>query len=229
MIISGIHKTSLIDYPRKICTVLFTRGCNFLCGYCHNPELVDPKKFRPRIPLYKIFEHLKKRRGKIEAVTITGGEPTIYKDLPKFITKIKQLGYPVKLDTNGSNPKMLQQLIDYRLIDYIAMDIKGPIEKYYTITGRRININKIKTSVELIKKSNISYEFRITVVPTLYDKLDFSKIGQWLKGTKKLYLQKFRPNITLNPVFQQIKPYTEKEFWEFKQILQKTIKKVIIR
>lgn len=249
MIISGIQKTSLIDYPRKICTVLFTRGCNFFCGFCHNPELVLPQKFRARIPLYKIFAHLKKLRGKIEGVVITGGEPTIHKDLPDFIKKIKRLGYAVKLDTNGTNPKMLQKLINQKLIDYVAMDIKGPLEKYHTITGRRINIDKIKESVKIIKQlslnpstlskvegrnyphqsASIQYEFRTTVVPTLHEKSDFIKIAKWLSGTNKYYLQKFRPALTLNQHLQKIKPFTEKEMQEFKRILQKRIKKVIIR
>lgn len=229
MIISGIQKTSLIDYPRKICTILFSRGCNFSCGFCHNPELVDPKKFRSKIPVYKIFEHLKKRKGKIDAVTITGGEPTIYPDLPKFIAKIKKLDYAIKLDTNGTNPKLLQKLIDNNLLDYIAMDIKNSPEKYAKTTNRKISVNKIKQSVEIIKNSNIQYEFRTTVVPTLHKKSDFIKIAHWLSGTEKYYLQKFRPNLTLEPSFQNIKPYTKKEFLKFKQILQRKIKKVIIR
>lgn len=229
MIISGIQKTSLIDYPRKICTVIFTRGCNFLCGFCHNPELVLPLKFRAKIPQYKIFEHLRKRKGKIEAVVITGGEPTIYPDLPKFITKINKLGYLVKLDTNGTNPRMLDVLIKKNLLDYIAMDIKNSPEKYTNTTNRKISINKIKQSVEIIKNSHLQYEFRTTVVPTLHKKSDFIKIGKWLRGAEKYYLQKFRANITLDPNFQKIKPYTEDELQKFKQILQKAIQKVIIR
>lgn len=229
MIISGIQKTSLIDYPRKICTVLFTRGCNFSCGFCHNPELVIPKKFASKIPNKEILSFLESRTRKIDAVTITGGEPTLHKDLPDFIEKIKDMGYSVKLDTNGSNPKMLSNLLRRNLIGYIAMDIKNSPRKYKKTTSSGVSFQKIKRSVEIIKNSSIPYEFRTTVIPTLHDKKSFEDIGKWLKGSKLLILQNFRPGKHIDPTFANIDPYTQKELKEFKKILTLYIKNIKIR
>lgn len=229
MIISGIQKTSLIDYPRKICTVLFTRGCNFSCGFCHNPELVIPKQFIPKISTNEILIFLKKRTKKIDAVTITGGEPTLHKDLPNFIQKIKNMGYLVKLDTNGSNPQMLQKIVNKKIVDYIAMDIKNSPRKYKKTTNSRIDFKNIKQSVEIIKASNISYEFRTTVIPTLHDKKSFEDISKWLKGSRLLILQQFRPGKHIDLGFANINPYTQKELKEFKNILAPYINKIKIR
>lgn len=240
MIISGIQKTSLIDYPRKICTVLFTRGCNFFCGFCHNPELVIPKKYNKKIPNKEILEFLEKRKEKIDAVTITGGEPTIHKDLPRFIKKIKDLGYLVKLDTNGSNPQILKELINQKLINYIAMDVKNSPRKYRCTIQRKIDLRKIRRSVELIKnvcvgqhpgprRSALDYEFRTTVIPILHDKKSIEDIGKWLRGVKLLIIQQFRPGKHIDPEYKKIKPFTQKQLKEFKKILSKYIQKVQIR
>lgn len=220
---------SLIDYPGKICTVLFTRGCNFFCGFCHNPELVIPKQYTKRIPLYQIFYFIKKRKSKIDAITITGGEPTIYKDLPKFISKIKKLGYLVKLDTNGSNPKMLQQIIKLNLIDYIAMDVKNSPQEYCKTVQRKIDLKKIKQSIKIIKNSDIKYEFRTTVIPTLHDQKSIEGIGKLLKDSHILYLQQFRAGKHIDPRFSKLKSFTKKELVKFKKILQKYIDLVYIR
>lgn len=229
MIIAGIQKTSLIDYPKKICTVLFVRGCNFFCGFCHNPELVIPKKYNKKIATSQIFDFLDKRKKLIEAVTITGGEPTIYKDLPTFIKKIRSRGYNIKLDTNGSNPIMLQQLIDEKLIDYIAMDIKNSPRKYTQTVCRKTNILDIKKSVSIIMRSNLDYEFRTTVIPTLHNAKDFTAIATWLAGANKYFLQNFRPGKTIDPQYHKLKPYTHKDLLEFKKVLSQTIKTVKIR
>lgn len=229
MIIAGIQKTSLIDYPKKICTVIFVRGCNFFCGFCHNPELVIPEKYNKKIALYQIFDYLNKRKKVIDAVTITGGEPTIYKDLPDFIKKIKRLGYKIKLDTNGSNPIMLKYLIDKKLVDYIAMDIKNAPNKYTKTICRDIDIKKIKQSVKIIMTCGIDYEFRTTVVPGLHTKTSFKNIGIWLKNANIYYLQKFRPGKTIDPVFSNLKTFTQDELIKFKAVLAPYIKNVKIR
>jgi pyruvate formate lyase activating enzyme len=135
MKIGGLQKFSLLDYPGKISAVVFTQGCNFRCPYCHNPELVDPERFQECIPEDEIFAFLETRRGKLEAVTVTGGEPTIQNGLSSFVRRIKDMGFMVKLDTNGSRPEVLEELIRHKLIDYIAMDIKAPLEKYEAVTG----------------------------------------------------------------------------------------------
>lgn len=135
MQIGGLQKFSLLDYPGKISAVVFTQGCNFRCPYCHNPELVDPARYQECLPEEEIFSFLETRRGKLEAVTVTGGEPTLQKSLAPFLRRIKDMGFLVKLDTNGSRPDVLEELLRQKLIDYIAMDIKAPLEKYEAVTG----------------------------------------------------------------------------------------------
>ncbi|OGD67803.1 anaerobic ribonucleoside-triphosphate reductase activating protein [Candidatus Berkelbacteria bacterium RIFCSPHIGHO2_12_FULL_36_9] len=241
MYISGLQKTSLIDYPENISAVIFTSGCNFNCGFCHNPELVNPKLYLPEIPEYKILDFLRKRKKVLDAVVITGGEPTIYPDLINFIKKIKKLGYLIKLDTNGTNPDIINNLITNNLIDYIAMDIKGPLDKYQEITGCLVDIGKIKQSIQIIKNIRVSprrspresalvdYEFRTTVVPTLHKKENFRSIGKMIKGAKKYYLQQFRPTKTLSPKFKTITPFSQSQLQEFKIIMEKYVKEVEIR
>ncbi|MFA4890546.1 MAG: anaerobic ribonucleoside-triphosphate reductase activating protein [Candidatus Paceibacterota bacterium] len=219
MLLGGLQKLTLIDYPGKIVATVFTIGCNFLCPFCHNPELVDPKliKNQPLISESEFFEFLKSRQGQLDGVCITGGEPTLHKDLADFLSKIKSLGFAVKLDTNGSHPEVLEKLIKEKLIDYIAMDIKAPIERYEEITGVA-NLEKIKQSVDLIRRladSGIDYEFRTTVVPKFHKKDDFIKIAEWLKGAKKYFLQQFYPTKTLDDCLKNEKSYSKEELNEF--------------
>ena len=190
MKIGGFLKTSLIDYPGgMISAVIFTQGCNFRCPFCHNPELVIPEKFGPLIPEEEIFEFLKGRRGQLQGVVITGGEPTIHSGLKSFIERVKALGFAVKLDTNGSNPEVLEELLP--LLDYISMDIKAPLEKYSHLAGVRVDILNVQRSIRLIRKSNIEYEFRTTFVKPLLDVGDFKGIGKLVAGAKRFALQKF--------------------------------------
>ncbi len=191
MIIGGLQKFSLIDYPGKTSAIIFTLGCNFRCRYCHNPELIIPEKYALEIPLSEIYNFLESRRGKLDAVCITGGEPTQHADLPEMIEKIKAMGFLVKLDSNGSNPEMLKNLIDKNLVDYIAMDIKAPLEDYSKITGRKVPVEKLKESIGLIMKSGIGYEFRTTAVKFLTSEDDLEKIARTITGAKNYYLQKF--------------------------------------
>jgi len=223
MIISGIQKNSLLDYTNKISTVLFTQGCNFKCGYCHNPQFNNLKKIA-ELDEEKVLKYLDKSKKIIDAVVITGGEPTLQKDLINFIKKIKKLNYLIKLDTNGSNPIMLKKIISENLIDYIAMDIKGPLEKYKLITNTNYNLNNIKKSIKLIIKSEIPHEFRSTILPFWHKKNDVKKMAELIKGSQKYYLQKFEPRDELvAPVFKTAKSYTKKEM----QSLAKVAKKII--
>jgi len=211
MEIGGLQKLTLIDYPGKIACTVFLIGCNFRCPWCYNPGLVLSKEIKKqsRISEKEFFKFLKERKNLLEGVCIGGGEPTIYKDLPQFIKKIKKLGYLVKLDTNGSNPKMLKFLIDKKLVDYVAMDVKAPKEKYQKIVGKKINIKNIEKSIEILKKSNCDFEFRTTVTPTLLQKEDILKIFKWIKPTRKYFLQNFRPEKTIDPEFEKIKSYQQ--------------------
>ncbi|NLT52481.1 MAG: anaerobic ribonucleoside-triphosphate reductase activating protein [Ignavibacteria bacterium] len=190
MKIAGIQKISLIDYPGNISTVLFTQGCNFRCIYCHNPQLVYPEFFQPIILLHDIFEYLEKRKNQIDAVVISGGEPTLHHDLPEFIIKIKKIGYKVKLDTNGSNPEMLDKLLSENLVDFIAMDIKHIPAKYKIICGVDININKIIESIKILDKSSINVQFRTTVMNEFHTKEDMDGISALIKKTIKI--QKYK-------------------------------------
>ncbi len=222
MTIAGLQKTTLIDYPGKIAATVFLAGCNFRCPWCYSPELVLPKKIRnqPRTSKEEFFSFLNKRKGLLDGIVLCGGEPTINKDLPEFIKKIKELGYAVKIDTNGSNPKMLKKLIDDNLIDYVAMDVKLPKEKYPKIFKGKIEVKDIEESIEILKNSKIDSEFRTTVVPTIHTKEDFLKIAKWIGGPKvKYYLQNFRPEKTIDPKFEKIKPYPDEYLLEIQKAI----------
>jgi len=192
MKIGGFQRFSLIDYPNKISCIVFTQGCNFRCPYCYNPELVYPEFFTTPLKEEAIFDFLKRRKGRLEAVVITGGEPTIQPDLTEFIEKIKKMDYFVKLDTNGSNPHILKELIKSKLIDYIAMDIKAPPEKYSLLSGRDVDISLIFESMKIIENSSLEYEFRTTFVPSLLSEVDILRIKNMIKDKKRYRIQKFR-------------------------------------
>ncbi len=229
MKIGGLQKVSLIDYPDAICAVVFLQGCNFQCSYCHNPELVDPKLFGPCLEEKKTLEFLATRVGKLDAVTITGGEPTIQKDLLSFIMKIKKLGFAVKLDSNGTQPKVIKELIDAKLLDFIAMDIKAPLEKYRSIVKVPVDSNLIEESIRLILKSKIPHEFRTTVVKSQLAAKDILAIAQLISGAKRYALQKFAPTKTLNKKFLKEKSYPDDELEKIKKRLEKEIPFVILR
>ena len=215
MIIAGLQKTTLIDFPGKLACTVFLAGCNFRCPWCYSAELVLPLRIieQPRINEKEFFDFLRQRQGKLEGVVICGGEPTINKDLPQFAEKIKNLGYAVKLDTNGSNPEMLANLIDMKLIDYAAMDIKTSDESavYSHIINEGVKMDDIRKSVEILKQNKIDFEFRTTVVPKAHTKADFVEIAKWIGGPEvKYYLQSFRPEKTIEPEFEKVRPFEEK-------------------
>ena len=216
MRIGGIQKMTLIDFPGKIATTVFTVGCSFRCGFCHNPELVLAEQFpEPNEMEKEFFEHLQKRQGKLEGVCITGGEPTIQTDIVKFIRKIKFMGYAVKLDSNGTQPAVLQKLLDEKLLDYIAMDIKHTPDRYDSATGVNFDIEKVKKSVRIIMESGVDYEFRTTVVPGLHSEEDFLKIADWIRGAKVYYLQSYREVRILD---ENLKKITEGKKIDLKKI-----------
>jgi len=222
MEIGGLQKVTLIDYPGKIACTVFVVGCNFRCPFCYSSELVIPEKIenQPRIKEADFFDFLKERQGLLEGVVICGGEPTINKDLPAFIKKIKKYNYLVKLDTNGSNPSMLAKLIKAKLIDYVAMDIKAPQKKYCEAAGRKVNVLDIEKSINILKNSKIEYEFRTTVVPGLLEKKDIIEIAKWIGPGGKYFLQNFRPEKTLNPAFEKIRPYKDDYLLEIKKAIE---------
>lgn len=208
MIIAGYQKLTLLDYPGKLATTVFTVGCSFRCSFCHNPELVLSSQFMVnRSAEREFFAFLKKRKGKLEGVCITGGEPAIQPDIVDFIRKIKKLGYFVKLDTNGTRPDVLRRLIGEKLIDFIAMDIKDQPRKYLRTAGiKNIKtqhaaslLDRVRLSVDLIKNSRIPYEFRTTVVPGIHSEKDFLSIAKWIKGADSYWLQRYQEKKMLDP------------------------------
>lgn len=229
MKIGGLQKLSLIDFPGILCCIVFTQGCNFRCPYCHNPELVLPEKFTPEIEIDSFFQFLKMRKKYLEGVSITGGEPTIHSDLLLFIEKIKNMGFKVKLDTNGSNPEILKKLFGKQLLDYISLDVKGPFDKYSEIAGVKVDNEKIKESIEIIKKAKIQYEFKTTVVKSQLSFDDFKKIGEIIKGAKLYFLQKFIPSKCVNPSFLKETTYSDEEFEKIKEIMNNYVEKCEIR
>lgn len=227
--IKGLHKVSLIDFPQNIAAVIFLGGCNFKCSYCHNPELVLKPAKQPSFNQKEILQYLEKRKNLLDGVVITGGEPTLHKDfLLEFLPKIKRLGLKIKLDTNGSLPQNLKEIIP--LTDYIAMDIKTSFEKYNEITNTKVNIQKIKESIEIIKKSGKDYEFRTTLMPSLVTKKDIQKITKEIKGAKKYTLQQLRKEKKMihNKVKQET-IYTKEDILQIKKLAKNEVLEVEIK
>lgn len=220
MKIGGLQKVSLIDYPGKICAVVFTRGCNFRCPFCHNASLVLPERFgADEVSEEEVFGFLEIRKGKLDAVVISGGEPTVQRDLPVFIGKIKSMGYEVKLDTNGTNPGVLEDLLRLNLLDYLAMDIKAPFDKYPVLAGRAVDIDSLRKSISLIMNSGLEYEFRTTMVRPFLGLEQVMEIGGFIPGAKKYVLQQFSAdgNLISREMFSSQRPYTEDEIAAFQE------------
>ena len=228
-IIGGVQKTTLIDFPGKVAAIVFTQGCNFRCGYCHNPSLLINKSELNNYTEEDFFSFLQTRTGKLDGVVITGGEPTLQSGLYDFIKKIKQMGFAVKLDTNGTNPDVIEKLLNNNLLDYIAMDIKAPLEKYENIVCRNIKQENILRSIHLIIKSKIDNEFRTTVIKSQLSPDDFEKIGQMINGAKRYYMQKFVPSEILDHNLINEQTYTDNEFKTICKNLKKYIEFVNFR
>jgi len=227
MKIKGLQKVTLIDYPEKIACTIFLFGCNFGCPFCHNPELVS-RELAEELRDYteeEILKFLENRRGLIDGVCITGGEPTLNPELPELMEKIKSLGYAIKLDTNGSNPDMLKTLINNKLVNYIAMDIKVPLSRYTEFCE---NPEKIKESINLIMQFP-DYEFRTTVLPKIHSKEDIIALANDIKGAKKYVIQQFRQGKTLNPDFKNEKTFSVEELNEMKNSIKNLIQNVKVR
>jgi pyruvate formate lyase activating enzyme len=229
MKIGGLQKISLIDYPGKICAIVFTQGCNFRCPYCHNPELVDPLRYGPVLSEAEVISFLGKRTGKLEAVSITGGEPTLQPDLEAFLQIVKNMGYLTKLDTNGSNPGVIENLMNKRLVDFWAMDVKAPLDKYQQVAGVKVDPREIQKSIALIIADGAEHEFRTTVVRSLLDHEDLVTIVKLIKGAKSFALQGFVPVKALNEHFLAENTYLPEEFSAFKKEFATRELRVIVR
>ncbi|WP_457623096.1 anaerobic ribonucleoside-triphosphate reductase activating protein [Persephonella sp.] len=228
--IGGLQKFTMIDYPSKISAVIFTQGCNLRCPYCHNRHLVLPEYFGRKLGEKEILEFLKSRIKMVEGVVISGGEPTIQEGIEDFIKKIKDLNFKVKLDTNGTNPLVLKKLVEEELVDYVAMDVKGSPSAYETISGKKVNLNYIRESIEILINSDIEYEFRTTLIKDLLTYNDIIKIGLMIKGAERYVLQNFIPSDTLiDRNFKKYSGFTEEERRKLKDRLKKFVKEIILR
>ena len=228
MKIGGLQKTSLLDYPGCISAIVWTIGCNFRCPFCYNKNLVLGNS-----EIYseeEIFSFLNKRKGLLEAVVITGGEPLLQDDIVDFASKIKNLDYLLKIDTNGCYPEKLKELINKKLVDYVAMDVKAPKNKYNQLTGVKTDLVKIEKSIEIIKTYAPDYEFRTTFVPQLLNKDDILEIAKWLKGAKNYFLQQYKNNPPLiSSDFNNVAPYSKEYLIETYNVIEPFFKKCEIR
>jgi len=220
MILDGLQKLTLLDFPDRMACTVFTHGCNFRCPFCHNASLVEGDN--AHLPVEEFEDFLKKRQGILDGVAITGGEPMLQKDLKDFIKMIKSYGYLVKLDTNGTYPEKLEELIDEGLVDYVAVDIKATPEKYAkTIGVENFDITPVKKTVEILKQGKVPYEFRTTVVKELHEAADFEIIGKWLEGAPRYFLQQFVDSGDL--IGEGMSAHSEETMKEFLGIVQKYI------
>lgn len=228
MNIQGFQKTTLLDYPQHVAATVFFGGCNFRCPFCHNGDLVLQAGQSPAFSVDEILTHLKKRKGILDGVCISGGEPTLQSDLSRFLDQIKNLGFLVKLDTNGYRPDVLKDLCRQGLVDYVAMDIKGAPSNYGSISGiSNFNIAYIQESIDFLMAKGSGFEFRTTVVKELHSKKDFEFIGAWIAKAPAYYLQGFQDSNHV--IYSGFSSYTRNELEEFQKILKKYIPLVEIR
>ncbi|MEK7189033.1 MAG: anaerobic ribonucleoside-triphosphate reductase activating protein [Patescibacteria group bacterium] len=227
MMIGGLQKSTLIDYPGKISAIVFTAGCNLNCGYCHNPEL---RQYSPRSSEEEVLSFLRKRANQLDAVTITGGEPTVQPDLPAFAAKLKGLGFLVKLDTQGTNPQMVRDMVHRGLVDYIAMDLKAPLERYAEVTNSFVDQDAIRESISLIMAEAPDYEFRTTIVAEQLGVGDIEEIGKLIQGAKRHYAQGFVASKSLNdPAFLSRRAPGPEEMEEMRRIMSAYVREAFIR
>jgi len=210
MRIGGLQASSMVDYPGTIAAVVFTVGCNFRCPYCHNPELVLETPER-EIPESEVLDFLRSRAGKLPGLVVTGGEPTMHERLPQFFAAVKALGYKTKLDTNGTHPAMLRDLVEKKLVDYVAMDIKAPLIKYARVVGAAVDMGAIRESVAYLLSGPVEYEFRTTVVKSQLSTADLRQMGREIMGARRYFLQQFNPGKTLHPTFRSMLSYERGE------------------
>lgn len=215
VILSGIQQFTMLDFPERVACIAFIPGCHFRCKYCHNPEFVLPEKIKEIkcsfVDEEVFFNFLDKRKNVLDGVVVSGGEPTVMRSLPDFIRKIKFLGFQVKLDTNGSNPQMIQELLDEGLLDYIAMDVKTTLKEYSDLAGDKVKPEAVAECIRIVKNSGIEYEFRTTLIKEVHSEKVLQGIAALVVGAKNMYLQLFRPEHTLDPSFESCHAFSVDE------------------
>lgn len=231
MLIAGLQKLTLLDYPGKIAAIIFTQGCNFACGYCHNPEMIPLLRVLPDDPQFEprnVLRFLSRRKNLLDGVVITGGEATLQPDLMTFMREIKGMGFLIKLDTNGSNPDVLEKIFERDLVDYVAMDIKHTSEKYRELVKNDCE-KTVGKSIALIMRSGVDYEFRSTILPACHSKHDLEEMGKMIRGAKRWYLQNFRPLRTLHKKFATALPFSPEELHTLEAVAKKYAEEVGVR
>jgi len=231
--IKGFDQMSLVDWDGMVATTLYTSGCNFRCPYCHNSGLVLFPDQYESIPVNEILDYVREHNDFIDGVVITGGEPCIHKNIGGFIKQLREVGVRVKLDTNGSFPELLESLIDKELLDYVAMDVKAPLDfdsysKSAGITDRR-TFEKVCDSIDLLMEGRVDYEFRMTVVPALHRASDLQRVAEQIKGARRFVLQNYVPRDTLDPAFLKETPYNAERLEEFKKMMAPMFDECLIR
>ena len=227
MKIHGLQKMTLLDFPGHVACTVFTGGCDFRCPFCHNFELVDGSA-SPLMEDEELIAFLEKRKGLLDGVAFTGGEPCLQKNLPDLMRRVKSMGYAVKLDTNGNHPEMLRRMMEEGLVDYVAMDIKNSPEKYAMTAGlEKLDLSAVKESVRLLMEGNVDYEFRTTVVAEFHEEEDFVVIGEWLKGAKAYYLQSFTDRDSVP--FGNLHAPSREEIYTFCRTVQRNIPNTHVR
>lgn len=233
MLISGVQPFTMLDYPGKSAAIVFAAGCQMRCGFCHNPEFVLPEKIRELqphfIPLSAVIRFLEERRGLLDGVVISGGEPTLAPDLADIIHSIRALGFLIKLDTNGARPDVIRNLLEKRLVNYVAMDIKTDPTEYHSLVGTKIEPTKLKESITLIKMSGVQYEFRSTLIKEYHTPQRLAAMREALTGAETWYLQNFRPRITLQPSFGGLHPFSSDEMSAIRDDCSRVVSHVFIR
>ncbi|MCB9798293.1 anaerobic ribonucleoside-triphosphate reductase activating protein [Candidatus Nomurabacteria bacterium] len=233
MLISAVQKFTMLDYPGKCACIVFTPGCNFRCGYCHNPEFVLPEEIQKIkhtfIPEKVFFQFLQKREGMLDGVVITGGEPTMMGDLLDFMRKVKERGFLVKLDSNGNRPDILEKALSEGIVDYIAMDVKTSYGKYGQLVGKLVKTENIQKSIALLMHSNIEYEFRSTLVDEIHSHGVLAEMREMIDGARALYLQSFRPEKTLKSSYEKFHPFSQSRLSETVSFFREKIEKVEVR
>ena len=227
MQIAGLQKLTLLDFPGRIACTMFLCGCNLRCPFCHNASLVLPRGGTDSMSQDELLAFLQKRRGRLQGVCITGGEPTLYPDLPDLLRRIRLLGYEIKLDTNGSNPQMLRAILSEGLVDYVAMDIKNSPTRYTETCGGVDVLDSIRESAALLMQSGVDYEFRTTLAHPLHTPADAESIGQWLSGAKRYYLQQFVDSGDL--IGTGLSPLTPEEMEAMREAVLPYIKETTLR
>lgn len=233
MLISGIQPFTLLDYPNKAACVIFIPGCHFRCGYCHNPEFVLPENIIKLKDTFineeVLFNFLIPRRGLLDGVVISGGEPTLAPDLIPFMQKIRRLGFTVKLDTNGNRPDVIEQALRERVVDYIAMDIKASLDSYKELVGPLVKPENIQKSIDLVMNSAVQYEFRSTLLKEVHSDIMLEKMASLISGAEQWFLQRFRPGITLLPAFADYHSFSDSELATVVENYRDRVRSLVIR